>query len=307
MNFLRKFMSSTAMDEVALLHLGRLFLARSPQLPKNEFECLYNDALLAIKKAGQPFCYLLSVIKAYLEGETSSQSAGFDDESDGEDSAGSELESCGSDERLFFLCAELGIRVFSKHDGAPVVAWKDLDGDDGDTFEFQIDFEVKNSQVDHFIGAAHKCLFETTYQRSYEGEPLDEFIYDPLRELEIDYMSKLEVGLETLQFHDLSLFPCHLLNSEFPAQVKEADSLWRGSGELRWLDTVRETFQAVLSFSTFLVGDYFGGSHQDLKFCVPRGLLRLEGAHLSFRIDDYTFSLRFAPDKFAELKALLNL
>lgn len=185
MNFLKKFIKASPTDEMALIPSGKLFLSRSPQLPKGALECLYNDSLLAIKRTTTPYCYQLQVIKAYQEGELSSQSADEDDEDDENESS---AETPNHDERMFFLSEELKFRIYNKHDGTKVIAWRDLNGDLGDRFEFVVDEEIKYNEVDHFMLTLYHCLYEQKYEKSAAGihgkELTAEFQYDPKRDSE---------------------------------------------------------------------------------------------------------------------------
>lgn len=191
MNFLKKFIKASPTDELALIPSGKLFLARSPLLPKGALECLYNDSLLAIKQTTTQYCYQLQIIKAYQEGELSSESADGDDE-DEENEAATETSKNG-DERLFFLSDELKVRIYTKHDSTRVIAWRDLNGDLGDRFEFAVDEEVRYNEVDNFMLTLYRCLYEQKYEKSSAGvsdEALKtEFQFNPKRDSEGEEIS----------------------------------------------------------------------------------------------------------------------
>ncbi|OBA21446.1 VID27-domain-containing protein [Metschnikowia bicuspidata var. bicuspidata NRRL YB-4993] len=167
MNLLRKFIKASPTDEIASIPMGKFFLARSPQLPKGALECLYNDSVLSMKRTTKPFCYQLSATRAYQEGEASSQSTdGFED-ADDDDAA--DQGARHSDERLFFLCADLHVRLVTRNDGSQIVTWRDVNGDDGETWEFAVDPDIRYSDVDSFMRALYACLYEQKYGRSLAG------------------------------------------------------------------------------------------------------------------------------------------
>lgn len=191
MNFIKKFLGTTPTDEVALIPSGKLFLTRSPQLPKGEIECLYNDAFASIRQTTAPFYYQLCIVRAYQEGELAANGAtGFndsdDEDFDGRHSLTDESQS-SKDEWTFAISGDLKIHTYNKADGSRAIAWTDLNGDLGDKFEFIIDEDVKFTEVDSFVLFLYKCLYEQKYQRSShkvkDMDQLKEFVYDPKAEL----------------------------------------------------------------------------------------------------------------------------
>ncbi|CAX40964.1 vacuolar import and degradation protein, putative [Candida dubliniensis CD36] len=186
MNFIKKFIGTTTTDEVASIPSGKLYLTRSKQSPKGAIECLYNDAFASIKRTTSPHYYQLCITKVYQEGESDFNR--FDDseeEYDGDDLApASDTRRQSKDEWIFPIADELKIHVCEKEDGSRAIAWKDLNGDLGDKFEFVIDEEVRGSEVDAFRMTIYKCLFENKYQTEYsKANDLNEFIYNPKGEL----------------------------------------------------------------------------------------------------------------------------
>lgn len=189
MNFLKKFIGASPVDEVALIPQGKLFLTRSPLLPKGALECLYNDAYITIKQTTTPYLYQLAVIRAYEEGETSSQVTDEADDDDDDEGATSDVRN--ADERVFFLAPDLKVRIFTKRDGTRAIAWKDMNGDIGDLFEFVVDEDIKYNELDHFMASLYRCLYELKYQKSSAGVELDqlnEFVYDPKTDREEDLL-----------------------------------------------------------------------------------------------------------------------
>ncbi|RCK57521.1 Vacuolar import and degradation protein 27 [Candida viswanathii] len=189
MNFLRKFIGTTTTDEVALIPSGKLFLTRSKQSPKGALECLYNDAFASIKQTTSPYYFQLCITRVYQEGE--SEFSRFDDSDDDDDLddliPASDSKSQSKDEWIFPITEELKIYKLDKPDGTRAIAWKDLNGDLGDNFEFVIEEEVRNSEVESFMLTIYKCLYEGKYHTSALGindmSQLKEFVYNPKMEL----------------------------------------------------------------------------------------------------------------------------
>ncbi|EMG45806.1 hypothetical protein G210_3987, partial [Candida maltosa Xu316] len=189
MNFLRKFIGTTTTDEVASIPSGKLFLTRSKQSPKGAVECLYNDAFASIKQTTSPYYYQLCITRVYQEGE--SEFTRFDDSDDDDDEGDStptiDSKRQSKDEWIFTISDELKIYKFDKPDGGRAIAWKDLNGDLGDKFEFVIDEDIRNNEVESFMMTIYKCLYESKYHASSLGvndmDQLKEFIYNPKKEL----------------------------------------------------------------------------------------------------------------------------
>lgn len=200
MNFLKKIIGTTATDEVALIPSGKLFLTRSPQSPKGERECLYNDAFASIRQTTTPFYYQLCIVKAYQEGELlGNGSHDFDDsdgEEDEEENVNNEEGLNNKDEWTFTISEELKLYYNTKPDGLTAISWNDMNGDIGDKFEFVIDGDVKINEVNNFILCLFKSIYEQKYQTSSLGinnmEQLQEFIYDPkLEQAQFDELKTL--------------------------------------------------------------------------------------------------------------------
>lgn len=302
MNFLKKFIGASAIDDVALIPSGKLFLARSPRLPKGALECLYNDAYITIKQTTTPFLYQLVVIRAYQEGEASSHSNDETDEDDGNE--GHSLEHGNTDERVFFLAHDLKVRVYTKDNGTKVIAWKDLNGDIGDLFEFVVDEEIKYHEVDHFMAALYKCLYELKYQKPSVGaelEQLSEFVYDPktgdedepdlhglnnLRDILYLYGNAEEEGDEEDEedeedddeeyedfdrFSDALSIPNHLFSKKLDISGEEAFS---GEAEFRIFNPDTDSFQLIASKITVKivnvkdVGFSLASDTKNYYFCI---------------------------------------
>lgn len=204
MNFLKKFIGASPIDEVALIPSGKLFLTRAPFLPKGALECLYNDALIKIKKTTKEHYYQISIIKACPEGELNLESV--DDEGDDGESDDSNEDSGNNDEKVFSIDPELKFRVYTKSDGTQAISWKDVNGDLGDRFEFSVDEDIKYTEVDNFTLSLYKCLYELRYQKSADDitdiNQLSEFVYDPTTDdeaVEMDRFSRFAMSCASSQ------------------------------------------------------------------------------------------------------------
>lgn len=224
MNFIKKFLGSSPKDEIALISSGKLFLTRSPQSPKGELECLYNDAFACIRKSNTAFCYELCINRVYQEGELDLHgSSGFDDsdESDEDDEALGNVRlgtSQTKDEWTFFIVEELRLRTYTKSNGTRAISWMDLNGDIDDRFEFIVDEDVKSAQVDAFMLAIYKCLYEQKYHKSANAirdrKVLDEFVYAP-EERVIDFDSFKENSADLAMLPGKEREKTHSASSEY--------------------------------------------------------------------------------------------
>ncbi|KAK6464909.1 VID27 cytoplasmic protein-domain-containing protein [Scheffersomyces coipomensis] len=196
MNFIRKFIGTSTTDEVASIPSGRLYLTRSPQSPKGEIECLYNDAFASIRQTTRPYLYQLCITRVYQEGEVDAHGlSGFDDSDDDDDddhdAPHSIADTSGSahskDEWAFTILEDLKFHTYDKTDGTKAIVWTDLNGDIGDKFEFIIDEDIKHKDIDSFMFALYKCLYESKYHKSslaiQDMQQLKEFVYNPKSEI----------------------------------------------------------------------------------------------------------------------------
>ncbi|KAI5962962.1 VID27 [Candida pseudojiufengensis] len=204
MNFIKKFIGASSTDEVASITSGKLYLTRSKTSPKGAIECLYNDAYASIKQTTNPFFYQLCITKVYQEGENEFRSNSGFNYSDDEDEDYEETDGNSSivrtssfiqkdskqntkDEWIFPINEELKIFKKIENNNKRSIAWKDLNGDLGDKFEFVLDDEIRNNDFDSFMMTIYKCLYEEKYHESSISvnslDQLKEFIYNPKSEL----------------------------------------------------------------------------------------------------------------------------
>lgn len=270
MNFIRKFIAAPPKGEVASIPSGRLFLARSLLSPKGALECLYNDSVLIIKQSSASFCYQLCVIRAYQEGELSSNFADEDEEDDDDDVLDNEPHN--SDERLFFLTPELNVRVYLKNDGTMAIKWADISGDTGDCYEFVIDEEIKKNDVDSFILTLYRCLYEQINEKSAANvsedelrlqfaQPLSPVLDSPqaLFELLRGYSSKRpSVASLLTSSHIPTLLPVVKLRSDksryFENSIAAVGKMvCRYEAELRIFDQASEAFSLLVSDASIAI------------------------------------------------------
>lgn len=168
-------MGASVTDEIALIPSGKLFLKRSPRSPKGELECLYNDAFVSVRKTTAPFFYQITVTRVYQEGELNANgTSGFDSDEDEDDHLPHSTQSLtdvtsavnSKDEWNFPLLEDLHFHFYDKPDGHKALAWKDVNGDLGDEFEFVIEEDVKLSEIDGFTLSLYKSLYEQKYHKS---------------------------------------------------------------------------------------------------------------------------------------------
>ncbi|GMM37771.1 Vid27 protein [Saccharomycopsis crataegensis] len=174
MNILKKILGSGQKDDLVVIPSGQLIISRSPSSPKSESECLYNDAVAAIRPTSITFNYQLVVQKAYEEGEQQ-----LKDDEENDDSLLEEIES--GDERTFLISQDLEFHKYINADGNTTIVWKDVSGDDGDKFAFVCDISVSENLIDQFMKTIWKCEFERKYKRSSNlatDADLVEFHYD---------------------------------------------------------------------------------------------------------------------------------
>ncbi|KAF8004043.1 hypothetical protein HF325_001491 [Metschnikowia pulcherrima] len=261
MNLLRKFIKTSPTDEIASIPVGKFFLARLPQLPKGALECLFNDCVLSMKKTTKPFCYQLSVTKAYQEGESSSQSTGEFEDGDDDEPSGEDTRN--SDERLFFLTEDLHVRLMTKNDGSQIISWRDVNGDIGETWQFAIDEEIKYSDVDTFMRALYACLYEQNKARATDS-------IDVLQELKSINDGKDKENSDDETYGDALSVPFFIFKDSVAAEGSVVDSF---KVQLRVFDPATDLFVLMLANADIklmqLVGFSLVSTTPKFAFSVP--------------------------------------
>lgn len=286
MNFLRKLLGSLPTDEVALLPSGRFFLSRSPQSPRGALECLYNDAFASIRRMNASFYYQLRITRVFEEGEIGlHDTEGNDDSDDSEyeehETGSRSLDVVNSssastkDEWRFNITEELRIQCFDKSDGSKAICWNDVNGDIGDKFEFVIDENIKLSEVDSFIFALYKCLYELKYQESAEYITdmafLEEFIAGPSK--------------SGSNFDDRSPENLQILKEQKPKSGSHSagtfhdDASYSSSEEFHDADSSEDNHNVSYSSSEFELY-LFNASTEKFELISPFGTTKLEITYL---------------------------
>ncbi|WPH00388.1 VID27-domain-containing protein [Acrodontium crateriforme] len=160
-------------QNIVELPVGALFIVR-PHSPKGFSELIFKDAAAFIRRTGQDFQYQLVIQRAYEEGEAEL----LEEEGAEEDGADGLAD---KDEKTFLLDEEIRFRVALKENGAALLAWKDLSGDEGDLFEFVCDSSTQEEAATNFQLIAAQCQYERKYRRSHAQatyEELREFAFE---------------------------------------------------------------------------------------------------------------------------------
>lgn len=176
MNILKRFFlnnNAHSGDKSVMISSGMLFLVRSPSSPKSENECLYNDAMLSISETTNPFNYQLVVSKS-----SGDQDGYSNDEAEPDDTDDGDLFEDSNVLKTFLIDQELKFCLFHRHN-QEVIAWRDIEGDIGDVYEYRIDRNISQDTIDHFMLSIYKCEYERKYKRSsarVTADHLQEFI-----------------------------------------------------------------------------------------------------------------------------------
>ncbi|CAE6538479.1 unnamed protein product [Rhizoctonia solani] len=137
-------------SELAQLPTGQLYLVR-PNSIKGSRECIYNDAMATVRRTPTEHHFHLVVTKVYAEGDEPTLEE--DDESE--------------DERVFLLDEALQFRS-STFEGTMSFQWADLDGDEGDFFEF-VAIGSNAPTAAFFETSILKAMYERKHLRSSDS------------------------------------------------------------------------------------------------------------------------------------------
>ncbi|KAK5094021.1 Vacuolar import and degradation protein 27 [Exophiala xenobiotica] len=163
----------TSKETILEIPKGQLYIVR-PLSPKGYSELIYRDAVASIRRTTRDFEYHLVIQRAYEEGEQELEDS---DE---------EAENLDKDEKTFLLDQKLRFRSAQREGGEWVLAWRDLDGDRGDLYEFVCDTSTSETDVNTFIFAAQECQYERKYRKSAQKateQDMNEFVFgdeDPI-------------------------------------------------------------------------------------------------------------------------------
>ncbi|SNX82709.1 probable VID27 - involved in Vacuole import and degradation [Melanopsichium pennsylvanicum] len=151
-------------QELVQIPAGALYLVR-PNGPQGSRECIYEDAVLAIRRTSTEHHYQLVVTKAFQD----SQPELVDQEDE-------DLE----DERAFLIDRALEFRLSTRGKDRTLV-WRDFEGDEHEILEFVIDSKQVNEVTITifeitFMQCVYEQAFRTTHERATE-EDLDKLRY----------------------------------------------------------------------------------------------------------------------------------
>ncbi|SPC60696.1 probable VID27 - involved in Vacuole import and degradation [Ustilago sp. UG-2017b] len=139
-------------QELIQIPAGALYLVR-PNGPQGSRECIYEDAVLAIRRTTTQYHYQLVVTKAFQESQTEL----VDQEED-------DLE----DERAFLIDQALDFRL-STHAKERTIVWRDFEGDENDMLQFVIDNkQVNEVTITIFEITYLQCVYEHAFRTSHE-------------------------------------------------------------------------------------------------------------------------------------------
>lgn len=164
------------MEDSVMIPSGQLYLVRSPSSPKSENECLYNDAILTIRKTRHEFNHELVVWKS---NESDSDSLDNDEDVNNTDEE-QFFENESNILKTFLIDSSLKLCLFERYD-EKIISWRDMEGDIGDMFEYRITKTVPNDTIEQFMTTIYKCKYERKYRKSSVGinlKDLEEFIVD---------------------------------------------------------------------------------------------------------------------------------
>ncbi|KAG8705137.1 hypothetical protein FRC08_001823 [Ceratobasidium sp. 394] len=142
--------SDPTASELAQIPTGQLYLVR-PNSIKGSRECIFNDAMITVRRTATEYHFHLVVTKVYADGDEPTLEE--DDESE--------------DEKVFLLDEAIQFRS-STFEGTPSFQWADIDGDEGDFFEF-VALGSNAPTAAFFETSVLKGIYERKHLRSSES------------------------------------------------------------------------------------------------------------------------------------------
>ncbi|CAL1700728.1 unnamed protein product [Somion occarium] len=149
--------------EVVKISEGQLFLVRSGTV-RSDRECIYNDAMLTIRRSSVEHNFQLVVTRVFEDGDQ--ELLEDEDETD--------------DERVFLIGEELQFRT-GETEGEPTFIWRDLEGDVDEFYEFIADGTNAPTRA-FFETCMYRAMYERKYRKSADNTSdtdLQEFIWQP--------------------------------------------------------------------------------------------------------------------------------
>ncbi|CAI4051309.1 hypothetical protein SUVZ_14G1190 [Saccharomyces uvarum] len=165
MNILKKFMDSGNRPELITIPSGQFNLLRSKSSPKAALECIYNNAILSVRKVGR-FDYELAVYRVEDDNEagTGDESENFEDDSISVLSTQSKKK---EEEWSFEITDKIMFHKTWDEQGNIALVWENLVGDEQDEkVQFVVATDVSMSDVEQFIQTVYRCQYEVRYKKS---------------------------------------------------------------------------------------------------------------------------------------------
>ncbi|WVR00053.1 hypothetical protein IAU59_007195 [Kwoniella sp. CBS 9459] len=258
---LGKMWGNPANPELIQIPAGQLYLVR-PNSIKGSRECIFQDAVATIRRAGVEFQYQLVVTRAYEEGEE--QLLDEDAETD--------------DERVFLIDQSLEFR-FGTLDGDATCAWRDMSGDEGDLWEFVSNKKYSRSH-DEATDAELEALKYDEKPKLTAPRPAEAPLEDQIANLSVQEDPFKDVPVLHRATAELYLFDTD--TDVFVIQEKEVDADLASNGDY-------ETWIIVRHKSTPFISAPID-AEMNPRFDMTEGLPGM------------TWCLRFKEDVFAEWK-----
>ncbi|KAI0081752.1 VID27-domain-containing protein [Panus rudis PR-1116 ss-1] len=150
--------------EVVKISEGQLYLVRSGTV-RSDRECIFNDAMLTIRRTTTEHNFQLVVTRVFEEGDQEL----LEDEEETDD------------ERVFLIGEELEFRKSETLEGEPSFIWRDLEGDVDEFYEFVASGTNEPTRA-FFETCMYRAMYERKYRRSADNTTdtdLQEFIWQP--------------------------------------------------------------------------------------------------------------------------------
>ncbi|KAL3229521.1 Vacuolar import and degradation protein 27 [Nakaseomyces bracarensis] len=177
MNIIKKFMQIGEKQEVVMIPSGEFNLLRSSKSPKSSLECIYNDAMLRIRKNGE-YNFELVVSKIVdLNENVDDNSSDYTDDS----SVLSVTSNRREEEWTFVLDESLQFSKEWNKRGDAAFVWCNTLGDvEVEKVQFVITPLLTLNEIEDFLLTVYRCMYEHKNRKSAADVPRDElYKYQP--------------------------------------------------------------------------------------------------------------------------------
>lgn len=185
MNIIKKFMQLGEKQEISMIPSGEFNLLRSRKSPKSSLECIYNDAMLRIRKNGD-WNFELVVNKIVEVGDNNNG----DDSSDYTDDSVSVLSVASKrreEEWNFELKKDLNFSKEWNKNGDAAFVWGNTLGDEEvEKVQFVITPQLSLTEIENFLLTVYRCMYEAEHKKSashVSREQLYKYRPEPPKEL----------------------------------------------------------------------------------------------------------------------------